>query len=221
MYKIFLIIIISSLLSGVVFAQDKTSADYYQLAMNSYDEADFEAALKYLDQSLAADSVSEKALYLKAYILHDGDRLNDALSTYDRLLQINPVHEDGLYNRGLLKMTLNDFDGARADYDQSIALNAQDPDLFMKRAYCRQLTENLVGAIDDYSSAIQLDSTLLEAYASRGAGKITMILLKEDEKPTFKRTKSACEDLFIAQPLDDPIVKDLLSKYCPRKRKNK
>lgn len=201
-------------------AQDLSADDYYEIGFEKFNVEDAEAALQALEKSLKLDSTLEKSWYLQAYIFHEMERADDAINSYDRLLQINPDHIDGLYNRGLLRMTLNDFDGALEDYDHSIVLNTQDPDLYMKRGYCHQLKENLAGAIDDYSSAIALDSTLLEAYSSRGVGKITVLLLDEDKKLNFKQTKSACEDLFTAQPLDDPMVKELLSKYCPKKRKN-
>ena len=211
------------LLTANVFlalAQEKTAESFYQSGLGQFTKNDYDSALMALGESLAIDSTHEKSLYLKAYIYNEQEEIEKAMATYNRLLAVNPRHEDGLYNRALLKMTTEDFEGAEADYDLAIVLNEKDPDLYLKRGYCHQLQENLPEALADFSTAIELDSTLTEAYAYRGLGKITLLLLEDKGKPTYKRTRSACEDLKAASTMEDPTINDLISKYCPKKKRD-
>ena len=95
---------------------------HYNNALDKYDEGNYEAAIKLLDNAI---TIREEAEYY-------GDRANakislqdheDVVKDYNKATEINSEYATAYYNRALAKEGLGDIKGAMKDYNNAIKYN--------------------------------------------------------------------------------------------------
>ena len=163
--------------------------------------------------------------------------LKGALAAILKLKTLNPNDVLVYKKAGYLQMALGSYYLALAEYAKAIELDPNDAMTFYHRAHLHQTMNNPVKAIADYTKSVILDPTYVNAYVSRGilemqldncdAGKQdfeTAIRLGGQSgelrrllgvaKLSLDEQEEACKDFRLAKQLGDPIVDELINKYC-------
>lgn len=74
----------------------------------------------------ADDDVRAHALYFRAEVMREQERLEDALGGFEQALALKPDYCEALLGRGRMMMRLREFEEALASYDAAIRLRPDD-----------------------------------------------------------------------------------------------
>mgnify|MGYP002558740324 CR=1 FL=1 len=133
-----------------------------------------ETALEYVNYSVAQDSADCDYLTLKAGILHDLDRDEEATDLLASVIEIDPEYYAAYYQRGFYRKYAGDADGAIEDFTMAILIDPSFVYSYLARGdiYASLGDDDL--ARSDYQEVIQLDtvpeagSCAFYAYAALG-----------------------------------------------------
>ena len=136
-------------------------------------DGQYENCLTTLDKALNMEPDRKSLLSLKANILYEAGRTNEAIAQWDSILAKYPDYAWGYYRRGWFKENL-DEDGAIEDFTLAITLDPTDTYSYMSRGnlYDKQGKKDLAKA--DYEKIIEIEKepkdyeTLQYAYQSLG-----------------------------------------------------
>ena len=126
----------------------------------------YDKALDYCNQAIALDSTETDYLYLKANILDNAGRTEEAIKIMDRYIEKNPEDAFPYYRRGWFKDHSGKYDEAIEDYTMSITLEPNYAYAYMNRGALYLLTGNKQAADEDFKQTIRLDSIPEEADCS-------------------------------------------------------
>ncbi|MGN7783671.1 tetratricopeptide repeat protein [Niabella sp. 22666] len=93
------------------------AADYFDKALQYYDEGNLSGAIFYWSLVIDIDSTDVNAYYSRAIVKNELHTWKAALKDYDKAIELAPNFVDALINRGSLKDENEDYQGAIADYE--------------------------------------------------------------------------------------------------------
>lgn len=133
-----------------------------------------DAALEYVDYSVAEDSTDCDYLALKAGILHDLGRDTEAMDLLSSVIEMDPEYYTAYYQRGLYRKYKGDAEGAIEDFTMSIMIDPSFAYSYLARGDLYSYKGEDVLAQSDYQEVIRLDtipdagSCAFYAYAAIG-----------------------------------------------------
>jgi tetratricopeptide (TPR) repeat protein len=114
-------------------------------------------AFQYYDNALAINPSSNEALYAKAKLFQDLDKVNEAILIYNKILKTDPVHLFSLYNLGAIEYSVNKNPKKAIDYFTSaINANPKYAEAYFARAVCYQELDENENSSADYKMCLQL-----------------------------------------------------------------
>ena len=84
---------------------------HYNNALTKYNEGDYEAALKFLDNAIAISDESEYH-HNRGIINSELHNFEEAIKDFDKAIEIDPEDADSYYNRAVTREELGDTKGA-------------------------------------------------------------------------------------------------------------
>lgn len=140
----------------------------YRKSCKLLDKAQFEAAIKCLDEVIAVFPASAVSHYNRA-LAHQkiGNHLQ-AISDYTIAIRFAPNDADSFNNRGLAYAELGEFEKALLDYAEAIRLAPKDPKGFFNQANLYYDKGDYAEAPADYTTATSLDPNNPHVFYNRG-----------------------------------------------------
>ncbi len=129
-----------------------------RIAMCYEDLGDYDSALRYIDLAIEGDSTDYNYVGLKAGILDNAGRSDEAIAVMDKGIQIAPEYYFAYYRRGWIKDHSGDIEGAIEDYSMSIALRPEYAYNYMNRGVLYRLKGENALAEDDFRKVTELDT---------------------------------------------------------------
>jgi tetratricopeptide (TPR) repeat protein len=114
-------------------------------------------AFQYYDNALSINPSSNEALYAKAKLFQDLDKVNEAVLIYNKILKTDPVHLFSLYNLGAIEYSVNKNPKKAIDYfTNAINANPKYAEAYFARAVCYQELDENENSSADYKMCLQL-----------------------------------------------------------------
>lgn len=114
-------------------------------------------AFEYYDNALAIKPLSTEALYAKAKLLQDLDKVEEAIGYYQRILTIDSLHTYSLYNLGALELNFKkNTTKAATFFTKAITINPTYAEAYFARGVCYQELKENQKAYQDYNTCLQL-----------------------------------------------------------------
>ena len=114
-------------------------------------------ALEYYNNALAINPTSDVALYAKAKLLQDMDKMDEATQIYLAILKIDSLHKNSLYNLGAITLDQkNDVKKALEYFSQAIQAEPKYAEAYYARGVCYQQLKDKNNAYADFSMCLQL-----------------------------------------------------------------
>lgn len=131
--------------------------------------------LKYVNAALIEIPSSIKLHLIKAEILSNINRLEEAIQVYDKVLKIEPSNAFVYADRGATKASLNRIAGAEKDYSLALKINNRLPVVLCNRGAMYIKLQRYNDSLQDYNNAISIDPSLARAYFERGTLKVAYL----------------------------------------------
>lgn len=226
-------------LAPIKILQENNTLKYFIDANQAYKDGNLKVALKLVDKSLKEDASNMDAYILKAWILCESLRYDEALSSADKAFNISPNDWRTSYSRAFCKFAKSDFLGASVDYSNAIAINNTVFQAYEGRAATKMQLKEYQSAKEDYDYAIMLKPAYIKAYYGRAMSNFHLgnfevaiidfnsVIVKEPENPlayyyralckkNLNQISSSCMDLQKAASLGVEDAKQLLKNFCFR-----
>jgi tetratricopeptide (TPR) repeat protein len=121
-------------------------------------------ALEYYDNAININPISLEALYAKAKLLQDINKIDESIKVYNRILQTDSLHAFSLYNLGAIELEHNkNADKALSYFNKAINANPKYAEAYFARGVCYQELKDKSNAMADYSMCLQLKPNYLPA----------------------------------------------------------
>ena len=121
-------------------------------------------ALEYYDNAININPVSSEALYAKAKLLQDIDKIDESIIIYNRILRNDSLHAFSLYNLGAIELEHHkNTDKALGFFNKAISANPKYAEAYFARGVCYQELKDKNNALADYSMCLQLKPNYLPA----------------------------------------------------------
>ena len=121
-------------------------------------------ALEYYDNAININPLSSEALYAKAKLLQDLDKIDESIIVYNRILQNDSLHVFSLYNLGAIELEHHkNVDKALGYFNKAIHANPKYAEAYFARGVCYQELKDKNNAMADYSMCLQLKPNYLPA----------------------------------------------------------
>ena len=121
-------------------------------------------ALEYYDNAININPVSSEALYAKAKLLQDIDKIDESIIIYNRILHNDSLHAFSLYNLGAIELEHHkNADKALSYFNKAISANPKYAEAYFARGVCYQELKDKNNAMADYSMCLQLKPNYLPA----------------------------------------------------------
>ncbi|MDH3208294.1 MAG: tetratricopeptide repeat protein [Gemmatimonadota bacterium] len=117
----------------------------------------WEDALRQCDVALAINSDATNTRYLRAQLLRELDRNEEALGEAERLLEVDPFHEGALQLAGYIATVRGDADAGREYYRQYLDINPGNVTIRMRIAYEMAQAGDPVGAMGFIQTGLEVD----------------------------------------------------------------
>ncbi len=140
------------------YSAEPIPATAYRISQCYYYLGSYDNALKYIDMDIEQDSTDIFSFILKAKILDNAGRSEEAIATIERYIRSDPEEWGAYFRRGLLKDFSGDIDGAIEDYSTAIALEPNIASSYLRRGMIYRLKGDSILANDDFRKVIQLDT---------------------------------------------------------------
>ena len=122
-----------------------------------------QAALKKVEEQIAASPSSSEAYFTKAYLLESLGRLGDAKEAYLKVLSLDPNHIGALLNLGILAEEMGFRSAAQNLYTQAITKHPNNPKGHINLAHIFADKTEALEARKHYEMALNLAPDLMEA----------------------------------------------------------
>lgn len=131
----------------------------YERIAFCYNELGYhELALENINRAIEADHDDASYVALKASLLYNIGRGQEAIEAYDEYIKMKPDFFAGYYQRGFLKDNLKDTDGAIEDYTTAIVLKPDYAYSYLGRGDKYLQKGDKEAALKDYQMVIALDT---------------------------------------------------------------
>jgi tetratricopeptide (TPR) repeat protein len=122
------------------------------------DSQDWDSALRNCDQALEINPTAS-AMYMKAFILRETDRPEEALAMLDQLLEKDPIHQDALKLAGITATEAGMVDRAKTYFDRYMELNPGDVDVRLALATDMSKAGNPAAALEFALGGLESEPT--------------------------------------------------------------
>jgi len=156
--------------------------------------------LKYVNAAIIEIPSSVKLHLIKAEILSNINRLEEAIQIYDTVVKMEPSNAYVYADRGATKASLNRISDAEKDYSLALQINNRLPVVLCNRGAMYIKLKRYNDSLQDYNNAISIDPSLARAYFELGTLKVAYL----DD------FENGMEDLIKAADLGHPGAIDAL-----------
>lgn len=139
----------------------------YAKATAAAETRDFDRAIQYYDEAIAADPSRAETYYKRANALRNLGRLEEAIAGYDAAIARKPDYAYAYCNRGVVQQSLGLFADAVASFDQAATLDPADPLVPYNRALLMQAQGRWDEALAGYDRTIALAPGHADAHFNR------------------------------------------------------
>lgn len=226
-------------LAPIKLLEENNAIKYFVDANQAYRDGNLKVALNLADKSLKEDASSIDTYILKAWILTESMRYDEALLNAEKAYNISPTDWRSSYCRAFCKFAKSDFLGATVDYSNAIAINNTIFQAYEGRAAAKMQLKDYQSAKEDYDYAIMLKPTYIKAYYGRAITQYHLgnfetaindfnsVIVKEPEnayayyfralcKKNLNQISSSCMDMQKAASLGVEDAKQEMKNYCFR-----
>lgn len=121
-------------------------------------------ALEYYDNALSIKPTSIEALYAKAKLLQDINKIDESIVIYNHILKIDSVHVFSIYNLGAIELeNKKNTTNAFTYFSKAIKINPKYAEAYFARGVCYQELNDKTNALADYSMCLQIKPNYLPA----------------------------------------------------------
>ncbi|MDY6896827.1 MAG: tetratricopeptide repeat protein [Cyanobacteriota bacterium] len=163
--------------SGTVAAKPNNPAvakpkadDFYLQSVEKRNKADFQGAIKDLNQAIRINPKYAFAYYRRAEARQNTGKVDKAIADLQKAAELFSQQgnkSDAFRSQGSMRMLKKDYPGAIAAFSQAIKLNPKDTDAYNERGMTRVQSGDLKGALADYNKSISLQPSDAYAYMGR------------------------------------------------------
>jgi tetratricopeptide (TPR) repeat protein len=143
-----------------------TSADI-KSAVDSFNEANFEDALKFSNEILKEDSEDYFAWSVKGRSLFALGKKEEGIEALNKAILINPEYYEAYAHRGLFYYAMGEFEKAQKDVNVAIEDDAKNVELLKTKATISYALSDFENALKGYNQIILLDSNNYDTYVYR------------------------------------------------------
>ncbi len=144
--------------------------DFYLQSLEKRNKADFQGAIKDLNQAIKINPKYAFAYYRRAEArqnIGEEERAVEDLQKAAELFSQQGNKSDAFRSQGTLRMLKKDYPGAMAAFSEAIKLNPKDTDAYNERGITRVYSGDLKGALADYNKSLSLQPSDAYAYMGR------------------------------------------------------
>jgi glyoxylase-like metal-dependent hydrolase (beta-lactamase superfamily II) len=105
-------------------------------------------ALFYTNKDLVANPHHQQALEMKAFLLVDLARNDEAIDIFDKILQQDPRHFHALLGKGRALLGMGGFPASLGFFDQALKINPKDPEALINKGMALYLSGRHDEALD-------------------------------------------------------------------------
>ncbi len=187
-------------------SEQKNEFSFFNIAYCYYQLGDYESALKYY-RIYSFLKPQDKEGYLNiAYLFGYLGNSDSAITYYDKVLLLDSTNYNALYNRSIEFQFQKKYKNAANDLELLKQFYPNNIDVLMDLAKVRIKEKKYFLAINDLTKVIIIDSTIAEAYFTRGKALLELA-----------RNFSACADFIKAGELGYFEAYEMIAKYCTKK----
>lgn len=166
--------------SFLPFLKSKTADEYYNRAIDLYQNKEYQKAISFLSKAEAKAHDPTAALYTKGLCYQELGDTQKAKEAYQKVLTIIPEDTDTLYNLSRLYYNEEDLDTALAYAEQAIDMIEDNGDemIYYLLALIYEQQNRVEDAIRYYEQTIDLDPAHIEA-----GGFLSKLYIKQQDYP--------------------------------------
>ncbi len=114
-------------------------------------------AFEYFDNALRLKPGNESAMYAKAKLLQDMNKVAEAIAEYEKMLSINKDNTMVLYNMGAIYLDRKkDAEKAIDYFSKAIASDPKYTEAYFARGVCYEVLKDIPNAKADYNMCLQV-----------------------------------------------------------------
>lgn len=114
-------------------------------------------AFQYYDNALRVKPTSEEALYAKAKLLQDMNKIDESINLYERILVSNKSQSDCLFNLGAIYLGKKKDPKKAIDYfSKAVTVDPKYTEAYFARGVCYQELKDKDNAIADFNMSLQI-----------------------------------------------------------------
>jgi tetratricopeptide (TPR) repeat protein len=133
-----------------------------------YASQQWENALRNCDESLAVNPDAVSTRYLRARILMEMERLDEALAELETVIETNPFHEEALQSAGYVAAITDQDEKARDFYSRYLDINPGNAAIRMRIAYELAQAGDPVGAMEFIQVGLDVDPENVDLHEQYG-----------------------------------------------------
>lgn len=176
------------LAGGVVLLQLQPNPEaLYSKGLAAANKQQFDTALDFLNQAIAAKPGYADAYYSRARVFYDKKDYHSAIADYNRLMSLLPGDGNPYAGRGMCYSALKDYDKALADHNKAVWHEPRSAWAICSRGHTYVARQEYRQAIADFTKAIELDPSYFAAFHCRG---YTFTKTKEYDKALVDLNKA-------------------------------
>jgi len=144
--------------------------DFYLQSVEKRNKADFQGAIKDLNQAIRINPKYAFAYYRRAEARQNTGEREKAVEDLQKAAELFSQQgnkSDAFRSQGSMRMLKKDYPGAIAAFSEAIKLNPKDTDAYNERGMTRVNSGDLKGALADYNKSISLQPSDAYAYMGR------------------------------------------------------
>lgn len=140
---------------------------YYQMALSSINDKQFEQARQYLNLVINLDPANIQAYYQRGLVWIELGILSCAYDDFTAVLHLDPNNYDAYYQRGIIQLGYGQYKSAIWDFSRAVNIDDKKPEAYCGRGEARTAYGKLKLALQDFSQAISLAPGYYPAYLGR------------------------------------------------------
>lgn len=133
-----------------------------------FESQQWDSALQNCDRALELNPSSINVRYVRADVLRNLERMDEALREIQTVLEAEPFHQNGLLLGGFLAVQLDDKELARDYYKQYLALDPNNASVRMRVAYDLAQEGDPLGGMEIIEAGVVQDPENIDFYEQLG-----------------------------------------------------